>query len=900
VFRLVRVLLQCLGYGSRWNTCTRTIDIIGGYKFYAYEQHEKTLVITKCRRLYIVNARSMWRCDKKPRGAGEGVRTIICYDDKFKDADEDDYMYWFVKCRQRRKVLFLRTAKSFFPNTPPGTAYFATPSPYKIWVQKLYEQICTRHIESDELALKKWSNINVVNIIVSNEMSTVLYFYDLETRVNEQKMMENFIPHPTLKHCDSSVEPVSCCGHRHVWIAHNGGRFDNIFLLRELLVKRNIVPHTIMNGNKIMCIEIQQDDNLIKIIDSYLFLAMPLSKIPETMGIPDLTKGYHPHFFTDLNYVGPMVGLEYFDLSRESDLTEFNKWYKIQTTKTYDTIGQIPPTGYGGNVNQSIIALHWLCEIQQDLEKQGHSLRSKLSPEGEENILNYFVDGYCPETNTIYQFHGCFFHGCSNCFEGGDINKVNGQRFYVLREKTRRITNLFEDYRFNVVERWECEHVQACTLSRTTILEMGHVDFFAYINLNPRDALFGGRTSPAKLYHEVTTDEKLRYYDFTSLYPHVQKKYRYPTKHPEITRGVDKCAKLNIDKIFGLIKCKILAPLCMLFPVLPLRLEKLMFALCTACAREQCTKCTHNDEQRALYGTWTSVEIHRALEHGYKILIIYEVYHYPHSAKIFDLYVDTFMKLKQESSGLPQLVNDKTVEVTSLDFISDDIARTTHRKVGGSLTTLGNRNVIIASFVTAYARLELFEVLNKLQENVLYYDTDSVIYSENRAQGKYLETSKYLGDLTDELSEKNCTEKWIVEFCAAGPKSYSYRKMRGSCYDRSTDATFRSLIHDCFQRRFGGAVFSGANRFEKVNEPRYLNTAAGISPITVNVFDEDLEYIYLRIRSPKEFCMMLVPYEYPVQNVAPGCLLFCSKHTTTPQEIGIVPTTGGIKIKMVK
>jgi hypothetical protein len=55
-----------------------------------------------------------------------------------------------------------------------------------------------------------------------------------------------------------------------------------------------------------------------------------------------------------------------------------------------------------------------------------------------------------------------------------------------------------------------------------------------------------------------------------------------------------------------------------------------------------------------LYGTWTSVEIHKALEHGYKILVIYEVYHYPNSKKIFDSYVDTFMKLKQESSGVPK------------------------------------------------------------------------------------------------------------------------------------------------------------------------------------------------------------------------------------------------------
>jgi hypothetical protein len=81
-----------------------------------------------------------------------------------------------------------------------------------------------------------------------------------------------------------------------------------------------------------------------------------------------------------------------------------------------------------------------------------------------------------------------------------------------------------------------------------------------------------------------------------------------------------------------------------------------------------------------------------------------------------------------------ELVNDNSIEVTSLDFISDDVARTTHRKIE-SLITLPNRNVVIASFVTAYARLELFKVLHKLGDSVLYYDTDSVIYVEDVEKG---------------------------------------------------------------------------------------------------------------------------------------------------------------------
>jgi hypothetical protein len=115
---------------------------------------------------------------------------------------------------------------------------------------------------------------------------------------------------------------------------------------------------------------------------------------------------------------------------------------------------------------------------------------------------------------------------------------------------------------------------------RNSITQLCHTDYFVYLNLNPRDALFGGRTSPAKLYHKSLT-EKTRYYDYTSLYSYVQKKYRYPIKHPVITRGADQCSKLDVHKIFSLIKCKILLPKTLLFPVLPVRLEKLMCHMCT-------------------------------------------------------------------------------------------------------------------------------------------------------------------------------------------------------------------------------------------------------------------------------------------------------------------------------
>ena len=85
------------------------------------------------------------------------------------------------------------------------------------------------------------------------------------------------------------------------------------------------------------------------------------------------------------------------------------------------------------------------------------------------------------------------------------------------------------------------------------------------------------------------------------------------------------------------------------------------------------------------------------------------------------------------------------------------------------VTPNSKTNVVIAAFTTAYARLKLYGVLDELQERVLYYDTDSVIFvSKPGEPGPPI--GPYLGQLTDELKEGyrgitlNCTARQKVNF----------------------------------------------------------------------------------------------------------------------------------------
>ncbi len=156
--------------------------------------------------------------------------------------------------------------------------------------------------------------------------------------------------------------------------------------------------------------------------------------------------------------------------------------------------------------------------------------------------------------------------------------------------------------------------------------------------------------------HQKTKSSKnmfFRYVDFTSLYPWCNKSTRMVVGYPEIITENFR----DISTYFGLVKCTVLPPRGLFHPVLPYCASgKLMFPLCKTCADTTSkTTCTHSDAERAILGTWCHVELLKALEKGYQILRMHEVWHFPEqSDELFKEYVDTFLKIKQEASGYPK------------------------------------------------------------------------------------------------------------------------------------------------------------------------------------------------------------------------------------------------------
>ena len=101
-------------------------------------------------------------------------------------------------------------------------------------------------------------------------------------------------------------------------------------------------------------------------------------------------------------------------------------------------------------------AIRWL---EKESKLRGIHIHHSVCGHGGERIIqNRPVDGYNHETNTVFQYHGCYWHGCRKCFphyrdEVVDHVQTLEQRY----QSTVHFTKKLRDAGYNVVEIWSCE-----------------------------------------------------------------------------------------------------------------------------------------------------------------------------------------------------------------------------------------------------------------------------------------------------------------------------------------------------------------------------------------------------------------------------------------------------------
>ena len=272
------------------------------------------------------------------------------------------------------------------------------------------------------------------------------------------------------------------------------------------------------------------------------------------------------------------------------DLTGFNPFEHITIASACNrdlrmnrmipnSIASEPTRGWRNKINQSLPALHWLtwCDHQlrqralQDLNPD--DLLAGAYPDhpshrqyvqhvrnaGEYKIpgTQIHVDGYCPDTHTVYEFQGCFTHGCPTCYpnrhekHARHCDRTMQDVYETTQDKVQQLT----EQGYKVIQMWGCEwkHSQKPNQRSTPSSRDSTLSHL----LKPREAFCGGRTNAVKLYHHITPGQKIHYIDVTSLYPWVNKTSVYPKGHPTF---ISQPGHTDIHQYFGLIQCQVLPP----------------------------------------------------------------------------------------------------------------------------------------------------------------------------------------------------------------------------------------------------------------------------------------------------------------------------------------------------
>ena len=516
------------------------------------------------------------------------------------------------------------------------------------------------------------------------------------------------------------------------------------------------------------------------------------------------------------------------------------------------SIAQLPAQGYVRSSNHSKKSIGWLEYQSSLLGRQIIHARNY----GEQKIkcgdAHYLADGFDPLERACYLFHGCFYHGHS-C----QTRKVKDKRtgFYMrdLNDRTKKVEAAIKKAGYRLFTIYECEWDKIVSQSPEIQNFLKKLDVPQRLRI--RDAFFGGRTSGFKLHHACEAQEEIHYVDVCSLYPYINKTAKMPTGHPTI---ITKDFDLTLKSYFGIAHVKILPPKHEYIPVLPVRLHgKLTFPLCRICAeREQQDQCGHSTDERAISGVWCTPELMAAIDQGYSVLKVYEVYHYEKSSQydpetgqggLFAQQVDLFLKIKAEASGYPEnvvteadkdefvtefqkkcgvlldkekispnpalrsiskiclnsfwgklgqkpnkpkcryireiseltkMLNNAMCRVLNFHIINEDVMVIVYNDADGFEEESFVTNEVLAAFTTCWARLELYRHMKMVGRNILYCDTDSLIFRTKKtvaADGTIsFENHPPLGNSLGELTNELKPNTFIKEFVCSAPKSYSF------------------------------------------------------------------------------------------------------------------------------
>lgn len=665
-----------------------------------------------------------------------------CPNSTCRDKHEEKCKGLRIRCNECKKYV----DKDHFENHICGEEYCSVcnihhqDENHRCWIQPL---------EKKEITTKEIWCYDFESLFDENSKHIVNYCVAMKLNSEEIFSCESI-----QEFCNFVLSKKNC-----TFIAHNGKAYDTWMIHKYIIRETNKRPSKlILAGNKIMYMKIGS----IRFIDSLNHVAQALSMFPSIFGLKEMKKGYFPYLFNtkeNINYVGTIPDIKYFspDEMKTDKRKDFIEWYNKQT-------------GYLYNFKKE---LHDYCVSDVDILKRSME---------------------------IYINEGIALNG---------INPIDSSTIASYAMKVYRTNYLKEN--------------------TIAVLKKEEYDFC-------KRGFFGGRTEVFQMHkkfnkYEVANGKYIDYADIQSLYPSVQYYDNLPCGKPIWVEDVE-VDKQYLENHFGYYEVDIECPKNIHIPLLPEKKDmKLIFDLV--------------NKEKSVY---TSIELLRAIEIGYKIKKVYKVLYFDKTDDLFKGYVRNFLKIKAECSGYDGddideyiqryydacgvlLEKDKIKKNKGKKLLAKILLNSLWGKFGqkdnmptteyitdpskwfrklrdnndGKITlknetlidentlyieyisnettnsSLNTTNVALAGFVTSQARLRLYKELYKLDERVIYCDTDSIVYIHD--------DKKYNIPISDVLGGWELeTKSPIIEFAGFAPKSYAYR-----CADGAIDVKCKGV-----------------------------------------------------------------------------------------------------------
>lgn len=251
------------------------------------------------------------------------------------------------------------------------------------------------------------------------------------------------------KHGEFSTIPKDHLCYKRGCIICSGSRHDQLWFITEALkIHGNRFDYTksVFTGVKsklVITCKVHGD-----------FLQSPDKHITGEQGCPKCKKSYKK----DIEYVielGNKVHNYKYDYSKSIYTSMCNSKIEI-ICPIHGSFWQLPSNHIHGKhgcplcpISISCKETQWLDVLRIPDDSKHRNVSIKIGKK------RFVVDGFDPETNTVYEFYGDYWHGNINIFGSRQLNKQVGKTFGYLNKKTSDREKLLINNGFNIVSIWE-------------------------------------------------------------------------------------------------------------------------------------------------------------------------------------------------------------------------------------------------------------------------------------------------------------------------------------------------------------------------------------------------------------------------------------------------------------